>query len=541
MTTPIPDNPNELPLDELAIVPEWARATPKSYEHHPGEREDRRGRDRGFDRPPGHGGDRDRRPRRPEGGSMGPGGRPPRSGGAPRSGQGGSLRSAGPRREGDRPRPATRPMDRAPQPPVAAPEDVQFLPDEKGFAAMLGAMKHSHRAYALFDVAKLVLNKPERHAVRLTTQPAADGARPPLFQVVGDENVFLSQDEALRYVLRRPDNKLCGEEKKPVDPPKGNFTYVNRCGITGVIFGPPNYHEYQTLIVRHHQRRLRHLPFEDFKARIQTTTDPAAIKQWVESKSFVTEHRCLLCPEPKTFAAREELEKHIAETHLDQLIIRSTDVQMSGLASRQQSSPGIAEAVRLAWLSERRFPLKTAQTISERLRSENFHFFKHGKGVTFVTFVKPKRFETLDGLSEQVQKIITFLRAHPDSPRKRLLENLLTVAPPVPVANASVTDAGTVAVATVSPEDRVFADLHWLIQDGYVVEFADGKLQALENRPPKPPPPQPAARPAAEPVPSAPPPPVAATPASPSSATESTVPTEAPVTAPAPAPDTPVS
>lgn len=351
-----------------------------------------------------------------------------------------------------------------------------FVPDEKGFAAMVEAMQHSHRAYALFDVAKLVLNKAERHFVKLS-RPTGN-----LFQVIADESVFLSQDEALRRLLRRPSDKLCREEKKPVEPPKGNFAFVSRCGITGVLFGPPNHHEYQSLIVRHHQRRLRHMPFEDFKARIQTTTDPEAIKQWIESKSFITEYHCLLCAEAKPVATREELEKHVADTHLAQLIASAPEIMVTGVASRQQPSPGVAEAVRLAWLTERRFPLKTAQTISERLRAESFHFFKHGKGTTYVTFIKPKRFETLDGLSDQIQKIITYLRAYPDSVRKRLAENL------------QAADA-----------DRLLTDLHWLIQEGYVVEFADGKLWALENRPPKPPAAEPVATAAPVPEPVAPP------------------------------------
>lgn len=328
---------------------------------------------------------------------------------------------------------------------------------------MIETLKHSPRAYALFDIAKLILNKPERHLVKLALKPGADGARAPLFLVLADEAVFQSQTEALHYIFRRHGDKLCRQEKKPCDPPKGNFACINRCGITGEIFGPPNYHEYQSTIVRFHQRRLRHMPFEDFKSRIQTSRDPDAIAKWTESKSFVYEYHCLLCAEPKAMASREEVEKHVVETHLPQLITSAPEPQITGNASRLQPVDGIAEAVRIAWISERKFPLKTAQTLSDRLRPEGFHFFKHGKGVTYVGSVRPKRFETLDGLSDQVQKIITFLRAHPDSVRKQVAENLQ------------------------SPDgERLMADLHWLIQEGYVVEFSDGRLWALENRPPKP-------------------------------------------------------
>lgn len=326
---------------------------------------------------------------------------------------------------------------------------------------MIETMKHSPRAYALFDVAKLILNKPERHVLKLALKPGADGTRAPLFLALADETVFQSKDEALRHVFRRHADKLCRAEKKPCDPPKGNFASVNRCSITGEIFGPSNYHDYQATIVRFHQRRLRHMSFDEFRSRIQTVKDEAVVKQWVESKSFVTEFHCLLCPEPKAFASREEVEKHLAETHLDALVTSNTELQISGVASRQQTWVALSEALRIAFVSEWRFPLRSAQTLSDRLRPDGFHFFKHRKGVTYVSHIKPKRVESLDGLSDQIQKIITFLRAHPDSVRKQLADNL-----------------------QIADQDRFMADLHWLIMEGSVVEFADGRLWALENKPP---------------------------------------------------------
>ncbi len=454
MTTPV--SPNEaLPLHELNIVPEWIKSTPKSYEQHTGEDAAASRRDRNR-RPP--------RSRRPEAES--------------------ATESQPARREDRRPQPhgvptrQQQPQERRPStqraPLPVAPLEVSFLPEEKGLAAMIETMKHSPRAYALFDLAKLILNKPERHLVKLALKPGADGTRPPLFLVLADESVFQTQSDALHHLFRHHSDKLCRQEKKPCDPPKGNFTCINRCGITGEVFGPPNYHEYQSLLVRHHQRRLRHMPFEEFKARIQSSKDPDAIAKWIESKSFIYEYHCLLCAEPKILTSRDELEKHITETHLAQLITSAPELQISGAASRSQPRASIAEALRLAWIAERKFPLRTAQTLSDRLRPEGFHFFKHRKGITYVSSVRPKRFESLDGLSDQVQKIITFLRAHPDSVRKQLAENL------------QPTD-----------EERLLADLHWLIQEGYVVEFADGRLWALENRPPTPP--APPAPPATEP------------------------------------------
>jgi hypothetical protein len=227
------------------------------------------------------------------------------------------------------------------------------------------------------------------------------------------------------------------------------------------------------------------MPFEEFKARIQTVKDPEAVKAWIESKSFTVEYECTLDAEPKVFSSRDELQKHIVGNHLAQLVTSATELIISGPDSRLVEHNGILEAVRLAWLVERRFPLKTANYLSERLRKEGFHFFKHDKGITYISHIKPRRFEAGEGLTEHIQKLVTFLRANPDCTPKQVFEHFM----PQPVTGG---EAATDQPATVSPEEeRLLADLHWLIQDGYVVEFSNGRLWALDDRTPKPPTPAP--------------------------------------------------
>jgi hypothetical protein len=408
------------------------------------------------------------------------------------------------------------------------PVEITFQPEEKGFGAMVEAMKLTQRAYALFDIAKLVLNKPERHVVRFAGKPAADGSRAPLFLLTPGEHIFLRQDEAVRFALRHYAEKIYREKKTPIDPPKGNFTFVNRCGLTGVWLGPPNYHEYQGRLVRHHQQRLRHIPFDEFKSRIQTVRDPEAVKAWVESMSAKSEYECILDAEPKVFATRDELENHFVQVHLAQFITSAPEMRISGTASRQLHNPALLEAVRLAWMQERKFPLKTANEMRGKLRHEGFHFFKDPKGVTYIGRVKPQRFESIAHLTDQIQKMILYLREHFGCTRKQLMAHfiphpasLASAPPPVPdsaappaapvqteipaPASASVPTEDQAKASAPPPEpgapvisappvpseeDRFLADLHWLIQDGYVVEFSNGRLWALADKPPQPTPAQ---------------------------------------------------
>jgi hypothetical protein len=493
VTNPTPAEHRDLPLEELELTPEWVKSSGKSYADHTGA--DREAKYES--RRPNRDRDRDRHPRPPK---------PAES--RDRRGPRPDRRGGGPPQRHDRDRGPSKPA----APPVL-PVEVTFQPEDKGFAAMIEAMKQTQRAYALFDIAKLVLNKPERHWVKFTAKPAADGTPAPLFLVTPGENIFLRQDEAVRFVLRHHAEMVYREKKTPIDPPKGNFTFVNRCGLTGVWLGPPNYHEYQSRLVRHHQQRLRHIPFDEFKSRIQTVKDPEAIKAWVESMSVKSEYECILDTEPKTYATRDELERHFVETHLAQFITSAPEVRISGTASRQLQNAALVETVRLAWMQERKFPLKTANEMRGKLRHEGFHFFKDPKGITYIGRVKPQRFESIAHLTDQIQKIILYLREHFGCTRKQLIAHFVprpaatapapTPAPdsaaasPAPVSTEAQAPACTPDTEPAAPsaptppvpseEDRVLTDLHWLIQDGYVVEFSNGRLWALADKPPQPP------------------------------------------------------
>jgi hypothetical protein len=173
----------------------------------------------------------------------------------------------------------------------------------------------------------------------------------------------------------------------------------------------------------------------------------------------VTEYTCSLCPEPKVFADRCDVEKHLRESHVPVLVAGSAQVQITGPASRQLEGR-LLELVRQAWEDEHRFPLKTVNELRPHLVKAGFHFFKHGKAITYVTPIKLNRFDSITHLAEHVQKIITFLRTHPEAKRKQLADHLAPV-----------------------DENALASDLHWLIQDGYVVEFFDGRLWALDDKP----------------------------------------------------------
>src|SRR5690606_1026288 len=69
-----------------------------------------------------------------------------------------------------------------------------------------------------------------------------------------------------------------------------NFQVINKCGVTGELLGPPNYHRYNQIVQQHFDTKISRMPFEAFRARIESVRDPEAVAQWLEKMKKVTRY-----------------------------------------------------------------------------------------------------------------------------------------------------------------------------------------------------------------------------------------------------------
>ncbi|HWF19239.1 MAG TPA: hypothetical protein VG754_08225 [Verrucomicrobiae bacterium] len=564
----------EFDLEKL-FLPAWAQESPAVNRYAKYEGDNRPvDRDRKFD-------DRRAGGRRP----------PRRDGPRPGGGPGGPNRDqnrqprndrpagpGGPRREGDRgqrpggpggPRRDFRRDDRdrggPREPAIPLPEiSITLMPDDKGVDSLSRQIKMSGRSFPLFDIAQMILQKPERQQVRFDVKKKPDGTiAQPLFLCAVDDTLWLSEQEAIEHLLSKHFGMFYQAEKTPTEPPKGTYTFVAQCGMSGIILGPPNYHDYQNQLHKLHTERFSRMPFDMFKARVKIVREEAVVKKWIEDQSVKTEYVCLNVPEATRLGSREAVEAHFREVHLANLIKQVEKHTLSGAASRQLRSPGLQRLLRIAWDEQKRFPLQIATILSQQFASHGLQFFKVNKTITHVSVARPHYLDLeATPVSNQVKEIVQFINAHPRCTRRLLLEKLaptppIPVHPPTPVAAEAAAPAstdGTPAPAapvqpaapaepTTTPEQAaIIGDLHWLIHQGHVIEFANGILETAKKpvvKPPKAPKPAPAEQAAAvaeqtvtapEAVPveaAAPPVEVAAAPdeaAEPSMATETTPP-----------------
>jgi hypothetical protein len=479
-----------------------------------GPRQDRRsfaGGPGGGDRGPAS---RDRRPAgRAYNPAAGPSGAAPAPGGAPRpersfrgerSQGGGDFRRdqpAGYRGERVPAAGGERRFERGPRFERPAPQDlrpylspffeVTFYAEDTAFTALVKAVRASCHTYELFEIARVVLAKTDRFVVVVQRKADSEGKRAPLFVTPVDGLPFENEDEAVQHVLRNHLATFFDISEVEVEAPKGNFQFVMRCGLTGELLGPPNYHRYQNILQQHHASRLSNMPFERFRERLETVKEPEIIAQWTEKMKKATRYVWKVNPQPDqpapSFDSLEEARTYLLANARDK-VVRSVDsARFHGKVAESLPAGEIRAAAEGHLERQRRFPLDTANSLRGRLRREGFTIFKRGsKGVSFVCAVKRKFRVPGQVFSESISALIQFIEKNPVVSVKELpAKHLGIVQPEAAVADTSAetVTAATAPAAAAPTEDeiklkRLWMDLRWLVTEGYVTEYSDGKLFA---------------------------------------------------------------
>src|SRR5439155_5545015 len=91
-------------------------------------------------------------------------------------------------------------------------------------------------------------------------------------------------------------------------------------------------------------------------------------------------------------------------------------------------------------------------------------------------------------VSEGLRRIVQFINVTPKCTRRQLVEALAPSPAVTAAAGAAATPPTPGEPLEASPEaTAVIGDLHWLIHQGHVIEFANGILETAKKPLPKPP------------------------------------------------------
>lgn len=469
-------DPSPINLDELRLLPAWLRegeAEPANrYASHQYPLEGERERRGGF----GEG----RRPDFGNRGGAGGGERRPSRGPRPSSGDRGP-RSGPPRRE-DR-REDRRPSGPPPAPVVPAPVGVEFLPDERCLESIVKQIRSRHLAYPLFGLARMFLQEPARHWLEISVLPAAAETGVRLYQLGEDGPVALDRAALEKTGFDSARDQFYLEETIQKDPPKGNFTSVARCRLSGTVLGPTNYHGYQPALRALYERRFsRQMSFEDYRRNVEVVSDPALVEKWKEDVRTVRTTRTIEGEPPTVFNSPAEARAHFRQHHFEAMVRTATSFRLPGSVARNLPEPGMMHAIRQAHEPELRYPGRFIQLLRGALQNAGLHIFKHRKRFVYVAASRPTTFSGSEVVTETVGAILKAVGDNPLITRKLLAEKILAGLAPA-ADDAPPEDPYVKARAALA------ADLRFLVQSGHLIEFHNGTFDL--PLPPRPKAPQP--------------------------------------------------
>ena len=416
---------------------------------------------------------------------------------------------------------------------------IDIYPQDDAFDALVKRLRSTVRTYQLFEIANLILEKPERYIVVVQNKAKKDEKPKPLYYTLPEYLPFETEEAATNHALNNHLELFFDIEEIQVEPPKGNFQMVNRCAVTGELLGPPNYHRYQGFLQSHYASRINNMSFDHFVSKVESVKDQESIDAWVESMKKGAKYTLKERKEgePESFESLEAVRSFLLQHRKDAIIGTGEIVRFSGRDVEQLPKGAIRRSIEMYMENQLHFPLDTANNIRGRLRRHKFTVYKKGsKGVSYVCAVKRKFRDSKTVFAPSIQEVIKFIEKHPNVPASKLPKLHLgidtdkqkpaklemaeseiaeghTDAPDPTEAEDKVNETAAVqtteAAVSASPDaapstveatpksalgeedlkrlNQLILDLRWLVAEGYVTEYGDGRLFASPPIPePKP-------------------------------------------------------
>ena len=197
-------------------------------------------------------------------------------------------------------------------------------------------------------------------------------------------------------------------------------------------------------------------------------------------------------PAAPAFDNFEDARTYLLTQARDKIVRQADSARFHGKIAESLPDGEIRHAIEGALERQRRFPLDTANALRGRLRREHFTIFKKGsKGVSYVCAVKRKFRVPGQTFADSIGALISFIEAHPMIKASELATKFLGIKVPAkppaapapagesaaPAAEAAATEP-TLTIEERTKLSRMQGDLRWLVTEGYVTEFIDGRVFA---------------------------------------------------------------
>ena len=318
-------------------------------------------------------------------------------------------------------------------------------------------LKADGRAHALFDLWRNLVGQP--NAISFVIKPAKD-SRNRLHTCVECGQPFTSAELVFRHFRHGHAAKAVKTVEKPIDPPKGSFQFVARCGLCRALLCPPNYHGFTAKLTAHHQDRHDHMPFDEFRAKVANSSIPDDIEAWKKTASFMEELRCTHCDQ--LLADDREAQEHLRNAHADRVAKAEDELLIHAARVKDIECRDLRRVCTETWDREKKEPGHFLALLRHALNQKGLQLFRDILGHQFACRHRPRHVTSNDSLTPRQQEMLAMAAAparRGHKPNRHTLRDHF-------------------AAQAVSEQD-VKADVDALVKLGLLVELENGQLDAL--------------------------------------------------------------
>ena len=328
--------------------------------------------------------------------------------------------------------------------------EVKVLPETKALGLIIRKLQADTHAYKLKDLAYFFLDNPSSVLLKIV---AKDETKFHQCKACGFAST--KAEDVVDHVL----NAHLGDyyEAKEIDcePPKGTFTCVAKCGLSGVLLGPPNAHAFNATVKEMLRTRYPNMTESDYRSRIEMVRDPEAIETWRQSAVKKTVFRAKGAGEDAPQLTREQAEGEFRRTILASLVDQPKNLMITADVAMQSPFRPLQWVAKDALEAERRAPYNMCFALRGAFHHRKMHFFRanDARGPEFVTNVEYKAFDAAHAIPE-LAKVATFVGENPCCTK-----------------------------AEVAPDAETEKYLAWLVSTGHIVSFTNGVYSPVEKFP----------------------------------------------------------
>ena len=344
--------------------------------------------------------------------------------------------------------------------------EVKILPETKALGTIIRKLQGDTHAYKLKDLAYFFLDNPSSVLLKITPKAkqggegrdAGDARREVFYQCKACGFASTDQGDILEHVVSAHLGEYYDSKEVECEPPKGNFNCVAKCGLSGVLLGPPNIHEFGAVVKEMIRTKYPEMSEEQYRSHIEMVRDADTIEEWRKgaTKRTMFFAKGTADQEGAQGLTREQAEGEFKRTILPSLIDQPKHLMITAEVAMKSPVKTLQWAVRDAVEAERRAPYNMCFALRGAFHHRKLKFFRvnEARGQEFVTNVEYKEFDAEHAIPE-LAAAAKWVSEHPCCDKSEF---------PAEIADFE-------------------KSLSWLVTTGHAVAFTNGVYSMVEKFP----------------------------------------------------------